>query len=373
MGIQDGEGSAMMVRKSFFNGMARISVFLGVMSILAVAAFHFPEYLTTPTLREHYEQHQMRALLYAGLVLASILASISLFFSEKKLHALVGLSCVMLAWLAGGADVSYGDQVRDSRFYISLDWVLLDLTIIATLFLNIELFFRLKKEQGVLRRGWKIDLTHYVANHIFNGAIVFLLFLPAQWVAAQFSLERFQDTVSGLPLLVQIPLIMLVTDCAQYWVHRAFHRVPLLWRFHRIHHSVEQMDWLAGSRLHIVDVLLTRAISLMPMVLLGFSNQAINIYLPILALQSVFIHCNLEFELSWLRKIVTTPHYHHWHHTRDEGCLDKNFAISLPMLDLLFGTYYSPKGQWPDAYGLAGKPLQGGYLAHLLSPFRKMS
>jgi sterol desaturase/sphingolipid hydroxylase (fatty acid hydroxylase superfamily) len=361
----------MMVRDSFLNGMARISVFLGVMSLLAVAAFHWPEYLTTPALREHYEQHQMRALLYTGLVLTSILASIALLFSAKKLHALMGLSCVLLAWLAGGADVSYGDQVRDSRFYISLDWVLLDLAIIATLFINIELFFRLKKDQGVLRRGWQVDLAHYVANHIFNGAIVFLLFLPAQWLAAQFSLAALQNSVSGLPLLVQVPLIMLVTDCAQYWVHRAFHRVPLLWRFHRIHHSVEQMDWLAGSRLHIVDVLVTRSISLTPMVLLGFSNEAINIYLPILALQSVFIHCNLEFEMRWLRKLLATPHYHHWHHTRDEGCLDKNFAVSLPLLDIVFGTYYSPKGQWPKAYGLAGKPLHGGYIAHLLAPFRR--
>ncbi|MCB1690331.1 MAG: sterol desaturase family protein [Halioglobus sp.] len=362
-----------MVRKSFLNGMARISVFLGVMSILGVAAFHFPEYLTTPALREHYQQYQVRTLLYTGMVLASILAPIALFFSEKKLHALLGLCCVMLAWLAGGADVSYGDQVRDARFYISLDWVLLDLTIIATLFINIEMFFRLKKDQGVLRPGWQVDLTHYVANHIFNGAIVFLLFLPAQWLAAQISLGELRHTVSGLPLFVQVPLIMLVTDIAQYWVHRAFHRVPLLWRFHRIHHSVEQMDWLAGSRLHIVDVLLTRSISLMPMVVLGFSNEAINFYLPILALQSVFIHCNLEFEFRWLDKILTTPHYHHWHHTRDENCIDRNFAISLPLLDLLFGTYYCPKGKWPREYGLVGKSIKGGYLAHLMAPFRKDS
>ncbi|MBK6739394.1 MAG: sterol desaturase family protein [Haliea sp.] len=302
MAVQRSEGRAMMVRDSFLNGMARISVFLGVMSLLAVAAFHWPEYLTTPALREHYEQHQMRALLYTGLVLTSILASIALLFSAKKLHALVGLSCVLLAWLR-----RRGCQLRrpGARFalHISLDWVLLDLAIIATLFINIELFFRLKKDQGVLRRGWQVDLAHYVANHIFNGAIVFLLFLPAQWLAAQFSLAALQNSVSGLPLLVQVPLIMLVTDCAQYWVHRAFHRVPLLWRFHRIHHSVEQMDWLAGSRLHIVDVLVTRSISLTPMVLLGFSNEAINIYLPILALQSVFIHCNLEFEMRWLRKL----------------------------------------------------------------------
>jgi len=156
-------------------------------------------------------------------------------------------------------------------------------------------------------------------------------------------------------------------------VHRAFHQVPLLWRFHRIHHSVTAMDWLAGSRLHIVDVLVTRSLSLMPMVLLGFSNQAINIYLPILALQAVFNHSNLRFEFAPLQKIITTPKYHHWHHTRDAGCIDKNFAVSLPIIDLMFGTYYSPRGQWPKVLGESGKPIAENYLAHLLAPFRKQT
>ncbi len=361
----------MSVRPKFLNGMAWTSMFLGIMGLLAVLAFYYPEYLTTPALRAIYQEHQVRTLLYTGLVLTTIIAPIGLLYSDRKLQALVGLSCVLLAWLAGGADVSYGDQVRDSRFYISLDWVLLDLLIIATLFISIERFSRLRKDQKVLRAGWRVDLAHYVANHIFNGGIVFLLFLPAQWLSAQLSLESTRASMSGLPLFVQVLLIMLTTDLVQYWVHRAFHRVPLLWRFHRVHHSGEKMDWLAGSRLHIVDVLLTRSLSLMPMVVLGFSNEAINVYLPILALQSVFIHCNFGANLSPLRKLVTTPQFHHWHHTNDKNQLDKNFSISLPILDILFGTYHCPRDEWPSAYGLVGERIEGGYWAHLISPFRR--
>jgi lathosterol oxidase len=360
----------MKVRQSFFNGMAWIAAFLGVMSALAVLAFHYPEILTTPRLREVYSDYQVRTLLYAGMILATILALLALFFSRLKRHALLGLVCVLLAWLAGGADVSYGDRVRDSEFYISLDWILLDLVLIATLFINLELFFRLKKDQGILRRGWQVDLSHYVANHIFNGGLVFLLFLPAAWLANVLSLESTWGFTQALPLAAQVFLIMLVTDLAQYWVHRCFHQIPLLWRFHRIHHSVEKMDWLAGSRLHVVDILITRSLSLVPMVLLGFSAEAINIYLPILALQSVFIHCNLEFELRWLQKLLTTPKFHHWHHTSDREHLDRNFSISLPVLDLIFGTYYSPQGKWPDGYGLAEEKLEERYLTHLFAPFR---
>jgi lathosterol oxidase len=361
---------AMMVRRSFLDGMAWLAAFLGVMSLLAVAAFHFPEYLTTPRLRAVYTEHQVRGLLFAALVLATLLSALALLFSRLKRQALLGLVCVMLAWLAGGADVSYGEQVRDARFYISLDWVLLDLLLIATLFINVELFFRLRKEQGILRGGWQTDLAHYVANHIFNGAVVFALFLPAQWLAGVFSLERTQDFFGGLPLLIQLVLIYALTDLAQYWVHRAFHRVPALWRFHKVHHSVERMDWLAGSRLHIVDVLATRSLSLVPMVLLGFSSQAVNLYLPILALQSVFIHCNLQFEFRALQKIIATPKFHHWHHTRGPQHLDRNFAVSLPLWDLLFGTYHSPPGAWPRDYGLLREQIPEGYWAHLLAPFR---
>jgi len=361
----------MLIRPSFLNGMAHISAFLGVMSILAVTAFHFPEYLTTSTLRDIYDEQQVRAILFAGMVLASLLAVIALLWSSKKGLAVLGLVCVSLAWLAGGADVSLGSGVRDSSFYISLDWVLLDLVIIATLFINLELFFRLKKKQGILRSGWQVDLTHYIVNHIFNGGLVFLLFLPSHFLEEQISPEAVQDFFSSLPILYQVLLIMLFTDLVQYWVHRAFHHVPFLWRFHQVHHSVEKMDWLAGSRLHLGDILVTRSLSLVPMVLLGFSTDAINIYLPILALQSVFIHCNLKFELASLQKIITTPKYHHWHHTSDRDHLDRNFAISLPFLDLLFGTYYSPKGKWPEGYGLAGRHIKGNYLTHLLLPFRK--
>ena len=355
------------IRPSFLNGMAYIAVFLAVMGLLAVLAFHFPQFLTTPRLRTMYSEEQMRTLLFAGLMLGSMLAITSVLVSEMKRLSLLALAMFIAAWMAGGADVSLDGPVRSPNFYISLDWLLLDLLLIATLFINVELFFRLKKDQVILRRDWQVDLAHYVANHLFNGLLVVALFFPAQSLERLLGLPPIQEFFSSLYLPMQVLLIMLLTDFTQYWVHR----VPLLWRFHRVHHSVEVMDWLAGSRLHVFDVLVTRSFSLIPMVLLGFSPEAINIYLPILALQSVFLHCNLQFEMASLQKIITTPKFHHWHHTSDPGCTDRNFAISLPLLDLLFGTYYSPPGKWPKQYGQTGPKIRATYLAHLLAPFRR--
>ncbi len=353
--------------------MAYIAAFLAVMGMLAVLSFHFPQFLTTPQLREIYSEEQMRLLLFSGLTLGSVLAIIGVVFSQMKRLSLLALAILVTAWLSGGANVPLDGPVRSPAFYISLDWLLLDLLLIATLFINVELFFRLKKDQVILRREWRVDLAHYVANHMFNGLLVVVLFIPAQSLERMIGLQSIQAFFSTLYLPLQVLLIMFVTDLAQYWVHRAFHQVPLLWRFHRIHHSVEVMDWLAGSRLHILDVLVTRSISLMPMVLLGFSPEAINIYLPILALQSVFIHCNLKFEFASLQRIVTTPKYHHWHHTSDPGCIDRNFAVSLPVLDVMFGTYYSPPGEWPKQYGSTGPKIHPNYFVHLITPFRRSS
>ena len=93
------------------------------------------------------------------------------------------------------------------------------------------------------------------------------------------------------------PAILFVADLTQYWVHRAFHRVPWLWRFHRIHHSAETMDWLAGSRLHLVDIAVTRGLSYVPVYVLGFAEAPLFAYVVFVSIQATFIHANLRFEL----------------------------------------------------------------------------
>lgn len=349
-------------------GLSLISAFLGVMAVLAVLAFHYPESLTTPMLRDIYEEHQVRMLLRVGMFIAVISSVAGLALGAAKRFALLGLLCTIAAWLAGGPNVALQGPVSTANFYISLDWVLLDLVLIATLFISLERVRRLRTDQPILRTDWQLDLTHYVVNHLFNGAMVYLIFIPANSIRDALDWQALSLMLVNLPIAVQVIAIMMVTDFAQYWIHRASHRWPLLWRFHRVHHSVKVMDWLAGSRLHVVDILITRSVSLVPMTVLGFSEQAINIYLPILALQSVFIHCNVNYPLAWLRKVLATPEFHHWHHVAEPEHVDRNFSISLPIYDVIFGTYYCPTERWPKTYGLQDDDFSHTYLSHLLKP-----
>jgi lathosterol oxidase len=155
----------------------------------------------------------------------------------------------------------------------------------------------------------------------------------------------------------------------QYWVHRAFHQIPLLWQFHAIHHSTEIMDWLAGSRLHFADAIVTRSLTFIPLFLLGFSETAIAVYVVVVVIQATFIHANVRWQFRGIQRWVATPSFHHWHHAAEPQAVDKNFAVHSPVWDWLFGTYYLP-GRWPERYGLGkSQDVPKGWFRQFLSPF----
>ena len=181
-----------------------------------------------------------------------------------------------------------------------------------------------------------------------------------------------QAWVAGQPGVVQFLEILVLTDVCQYWVHRAFHRVPLLWRFHEIHHSAETMDWIAGARLHLVDVAVTRGLTYVPIYVLGFDQAALVAYVVFVSVQATFIHANVRFEFGPLAWLLATPRFHHWHHGIEPEAVDKNFAIHLPVLDWLFGTFHLPKGRWPSGYGVqSDRPVPDGFMRQLAHPFRR--
>ena len=133
------------------------------------------------------------------------------------------------------------------------------------------------------------------------------------------------------------------------------------------------MDWLAGSRMHLVEIVLTRAMVLLPLVVLGFSQGAINAYVILVGLQAVLAHANLGLRFGWLEQVLVLPRYHHWHHARDPAYSDANYAIHLPLVDRLMGTFRLPRdGSWPSDYGVLdpGSVPEGIVQQHLLA-FRR--
>ena len=202
--------------------------------------------------------------------------------------------------------------------------------------------------------------------------IAWLSFGPAR---ALFDLttgwSAFREWVSSWPIVLQIVLIMFLTDLVQYWLHRAFHRIPLLWRFHAVHHSAKAMDWMAGARMHFLEILVLRGTTVLPMILLGFSQDAVNIYILIVYLMATFAHSNIGWRFKWLDRWLVTPRFHHWHHGIEKEAIDINFAIHFPWLDRLFGTHHLPKDRWPEGYGISGHPVPTGYWKQWWHPFKR--
>jgi sterol desaturase/sphingolipid hydroxylase (fatty acid hydroxylase superfamily) len=180
-----------------------------------------------------------------------------------------------------------------------------------------------------------------------------------------------QERVLAQPGWLQFLEVMTISEVCGYWAHRATHRVPLLWRFHRVHHSIEEMDWLAAARLHPVDQVFTRGCAILPLYALGFSRVAFGGLLVLLTFQALFIHANVRLDLGFLKHVVATPQFHHWHHTNEPGSVDHNFAGGLPLLDRLFGTLLlPPDNRFPAVYG-TDDPLPSSWAGQMAAPFRR--
>jgi lathosterol oxidase len=323
-----------------------VSIALGAVGLVAVLCFHFPSLLTVPELRALYPVPLVRALLHVVLVWSFISGVISVCLRRRTTLGMIGISLTLVAALLGGSRVALDGELRRGPF-LGLDWFVLNLIAYCAVFVPLERLFARRPEQGVLRNGWRTDLVYFFLSALLVQVTTLLTMMPAMTLFSWAASADIQRTVSSWPFLVQFAAILVLTDVVQYWVHRAFHRVPLLWRFHRIHHSVDVMDWLAGSRLHLVDVAVTRALTYVPIYLLGFAEPPLFAYVAFVSIQATFIHANVRFRFGPLRWVLATPQFHHWHHAAEREAIDKNFAVHLPVLDSPVRDLSSAGDRWP--------------------------
>jgi len=130
------------------------------------------------------------------------------------------------------------------------------------------------------------------------------------------------------------------------------------------------MDWLAGSRSHLLDVLVNRTLGFVPIFVLGFSPAAIYAYLVFVSFHAVYIHANVRHRWPGLRWVIATPEFHHWHHTSDEEGIDKNFAVFLAFIDVVFRTAHLPD-HWLKRYGTVKFQPPETWLGQFVYPFRR--
>jgi sterol desaturase/sphingolipid hydroxylase (fatty acid hydroxylase superfamily) len=199
------------------------------------------------------------------------------------------------------------------------------------------------------------------------GAAVFFGITTAE------GLVEFYDNGHGplaqLPLWLQAAIFLVGTDVMMYWIHRAFHR-PALWKYHAVHHSSTELDWISAARFHPINIFLGSVMADVALLLAGISPNVFVILGLFTIGHSAFVHANLNWTLGPFRYVIAGPVFHRWHHTAAERGGSKNFAATFPVLDLLFGTYYMPKDALPDVYGVAEADFPAGFGAQMLYPFK---
>jgi sterol desaturase/sphingolipid hydroxylase (fatty acid hydroxylase superfamily) len=249
------------------------------------------------------------------------------------------------------------------------------LGILAIVFIPLERLCAQRRQQ-VFRTGFLTDLGYYFLNSLLPKL---LLILPMSIVAA--AVHHLEPTglyawVAAMSWRSRFMLAIVVGEFGAYWGHRWSHEIPLLWRFHAIHHGAEEMDWLVNTRAHPLDMLFTRFCGLVPIYVLGLAQPMGNTvdWVPLLyaivgTVWSFFIHANMSWRFGLLEQVVATPAFHHWHHTNDGSeYINKNYAAILPLMDILFGTFYLPK-RWPKQYGI-DTPIPKSFTRQLLQPMK---
>ena len=345
-----------------------IALTLAILCFLGVLAFHFPEYLTTPQLRKSYSVDVLRLVMFWAMVVSGGISLANIVFGRSRWLASAAFLLVALTALLGGHKVPVND-FADNTPYVGLDWFILDLLGSSLIFIFIEKLFALRRNQPVFRAEWQTDFHHFVVNHMVVGFVLLATNLLVHKLFGWAAKDGIRLWVQDLPFPVALFGIILVADLVQYWTHRAYHEVPLLWRLHAVHHSAKSMDWLAGSRQHILELLITRTLVLAPIFVLGFSKEVIDAYIVIVGFQAVFNHANVSVRLGPLRYVIVTPNFHHWHHSQDDEAIDRNYAAHFAFLDHLFGTAVQSDRRWPERYGVQGDYVPDGFLKQFAFPF----
>ena len=235
-----------------------------------------------------------------------------------------------------------------------------------------------QRAQRVFRQGFVGDLGYYFLNSLLPKLLLVLPLSMIAWGLHHFVPSGLYARVADMPLWLRFAAAMIGGEFGAYWGHRWSHEVPLLWRFHAIHHSAQEMDWLVNTRAHPLDMVFTRLCGLIPLYVLGLAQPTGNSVdlLPLLyaifgTVWGFFIHANVRWRFGWLEWFLSTPAFHHWHHTKDgPEQINKNYAAILPWVDKLFGTLYLPNKQWPMKYGI-DTPMASSLSGQLLQPFER--
>jgi sterol desaturase/sphingolipid hydroxylase (fatty acid hydroxylase superfamily) len=214
------------------------------------------------------------------------------------------------------------------------------------------------------RDGFWIDLVWYTLIQSFLLKILIFDFI-IQLIDFHFGLSSLK-LISHWPIVLQVSFFLITHDLYIYWFHRWQHNSKILWRTHEAHHSVTQVDWIAGSRSHALEIIINQTVEFAPIVLLGADPIIVPIKACIDAVWGMYIHSNIDVRSGRWQYIINGPEMHQWHHAETKETYFANYATKFAFWDWLFGTAYLPNKK-PLEFGLPYKYPKDYFLQHAFS------
>jgi sterol desaturase/sphingolipid hydroxylase (fatty acid hydroxylase superfamily) len=248
---------------------------------------------------------------------------------------------------------------------------------ISALFVVLERLFPWRRGQSSLRPGWLRDLAFVALNgHFFSvlsASATGALALAATSALRSLGLRLEGSPIGGWPFLGQFAAFLILADFLQWCVHNLLHRLPWLWTFHKVHHSITTMDWMGNWRFHWAEILVYKSLQWLPLAWLGASSEAVFAVAVLTTVWGDFNHANLNVRLGALGYLLNGPRMHLWHHDQSsEGGVAKNFGIVFSMWDFVFGTAYWPRDRDPERLGYPGiEEMPTGFPGEVLWPLSR--
>lgn len=239
------------------------------------------------------------------------------------------------------------------------------LLFLAIVFIPMEKAFPAKIHQKILRQDWLLDLCYFFGQYLlWSGLVLLALDHFSLWLNGYISIH-FRAIIAEQPIWLQAIEVLILSDFLIYWGHRLQHKIDFLWRFHKVHHSSESLDWLAAHREHPIDSIYTIGIINLPALVFGFDLDVLAAIVAFRGVWAIYIHSNVRLSIGALKVFIGSPELHHWHHDkeRDRG----NYANISPLMDILFGTYVCPPVE-PDEFGIK-EEFPKSYVGQLSKPF----
>ncbi len=154
------------------------------------------------------------------------------------------------------------------------------------------------------------------------------------------------------PLWTQVLLGVTAAEFGLYWAHRLAHEVPLIWRFHAIHHSVTKLWFLNTGRFHFIDSLFSIALGICILLALGAPLEVVTWLSAITAFIGMLTHTNVEMRFGWINYIFNTPGLHRWHHSKKIHEGNTNYGENIMLWDIIFNTFYNADYRPPKDIGI---------------------